>query len=139
MTIDDRPCSATGQAPTDAQTPCAPCARRLQQLSGGGCSNVGAPPALPPATSVRQHLTVTHFLVDGPGPGRVQIWGGLRVRMGIHAGLGHGEAVHNRTAGRMQYTGAVMAAAKDVADGAHGGMVLMTGAAKARVGGVGGL
>ncbi|MEW5301527.1 MAG: hypothetical protein WDW36_004384 [Sanguina aurantia] len=58
---------------------------------------------------------------------KVLIFRGLRVRMGLHAGMhNENEVTYNRTDARTQYGGDTITVAKAVADAAHGGMVLLS-------------
>ncbi len=59
---------------------------------------------------------------------------GLRVRVGVHAGVPDArDVVLNATTGRTQYTGQPLSTAKAVADCGHGGMVLLSSATFAAV------
>lgn len=52
---------------------------------------------------------------------------GLRVRCGLHSGISEaGDAVTNKTSGRVQYGGVPLATAKAVGDCGRGGMVLLS-------------
>ncbi|EFJ41699.1 hypothetical protein VOLCADRAFT_98288 [Volvox carteri f. nagariensis] len=66
------------------------------------------------------------FRACQPGaPGAVLVAGGLSVRMGVHSGVASTQVSYNRVAGRTQYSGAALEAAKAVCDAAQGGMVLL--------------
>ncbi|GFH27509.1 guanylate cyclase domain-containing protein, partial [Haematococcus lacustris] len=87
-----------------------------------GCSSLVAGPV-----AMHEHLKRLVPVAAGPGPGRVLIFQGLRVRMGMASGTSSAEEVtFNASLGRVKYGGALMAAAKAIQDTAQGGMVLAT-------------
>ncbi|KAJ9524357.1 hypothetical protein QJQ45_008547 [Haematococcus lacustris] len=87
-----------------------------------GCSSLAAGPV-----TMHEHLKRLVPVAAGPGPGRVLIYQGLRVRMGMASGTSSAEEVtFNASLGRVKYGGALMAAAKAIQDAAQGGMVLAT-------------
>lgn len=88
------------------------------------------------AQTVGQHLAMSVIPADGPGPGRVLLFRGLRVRMGLHTSMqdASSQVVYNRSAGRTQYCGALASVTKAVQDAAQGGMVLLSEATKQHVG-----
>ncbi|KAG2484649.1 hypothetical protein HYH03_016602 [Edaphochlamys debaryana] len=62
---------------------------------------------------------------------RLLIFRGLRVRVGIHAGVASdAEMQYNAASARITYSGACVATCKAVADMAHGGQIFLSGAAK---------
>ncbi|GFH10095.1 guanylyl and adenylyl cyclase family member, partial [Haematococcus lacustris] len=76
---------------------------------------------------MHEHLKRLVPVAAGPGPSRVLIFQGLRVRMGMASGTSSAEEVtFNASLGRVKYGGALMAAAKAIQDTAQGGMVLAT-------------
>ncbi|KAL6764315.1 hypothetical protein V8C86DRAFT_2479502 [Haematococcus lacustris] len=86
-----------------------------------GCSSLAAGPM-----TMHEHLKRLVPVAAGPGPGRVLIFQGLRVRMGMASGTSSAEVTFNASLGRVKYGGALMAAAKTIQDAAQGGMVLAT-------------
>jgi hypothetical protein len=62
---------------------------------------------------------------QGPRP-PVLVFAGLRVRVGLSSGVTPADVSFNAVAGRRQFGGAALAAAKIVCDAAQGGMVLMS-------------
>ncbi|GFH17596.1 guanylate cyclase domain-containing protein, partial [Haematococcus lacustris] len=77
--------------------------------------------------AMHEHLQRLVPVAAGPGPGRVLIFQGLRVRMGMASGTSSADEVtFNASLGRVKYGGALMAAAKAIQDAAQGGMVLAT-------------
>ncbi|KAL6764304.1 nucleotide cyclase [Haematococcus lacustris] len=87
-----------------------------------GCSSSAAQPV-----AMYEHLKRLVPVAAGPGPGRVLISQGLRVRMGMASGTSSAEEVtFSASMGRVKYGGALMAAAKAIQDAAQGGMVLAT-------------
>ncbi|GFH22495.1 guanylate cyclase domain-containing protein [Haematococcus lacustris] len=87
-----------------------------------GCSSLAAG-----LMTMHEHLKRLVPVAAGPGPGRVLIFQGLRVRMGMASGTsGAEEVTFNASLGRVKYGGALMAAAKAIQDAAQGGMVLTT-------------
>ncbi|KAJ9524753.1 hypothetical protein QJQ45_024359 [Haematococcus lacustris] len=87
-----------------------------------GCFSSSARPV-----AMHEHLKRLVPVAAGPGPGRVLIFQGLRVRMGMASGTWSAEEVtFNASLGRVKYGGALMAAAKTIQDAAQGGMVLAT-------------
>ncbi|GFH27079.1 guanylate cyclase domain-containing protein [Haematococcus lacustris] len=76
---------------------------------------------------MHEHLQRLVPVAAGPGPSRVLIFQGLRVRMGMASGTSSAQEVtFNASLGRVKYGGALMAAAKAIQDVAQGGMVLAT-------------
>ncbi|KAL6764314.1 nucleotide cyclase [Haematococcus lacustris] len=87
-----------------------------------GCFSSSARPV-----AMHEHLKRLVPVATGPGPGRVLIYQGLRVRMGMASGTSSAEEVtFNASLGRVKYGGVLMAAAKAIQDAAQGGMVLAT-------------
>jgi len=77
--------------------------------------------------TVGQQYLATMPRTHTPGPCRLLVLRGLRVRMGAASGLERQEDVQMKGAqGRAQYSGPAMAAAKAVVDAAQGGMVLIS-------------
>eukprot|EP00798_Chlamydomonas_sp_ICE-L_P021495 gene21495-28475_t len=76
-------------------------------------------------------LTSTAELAQDPSMSKpeasILMWRGLRVRMGMHTGVGDSKDIeYNRITGRTEYSGESMAITKSVADAATGGMVTCT-------------
>ncbi|KAG2501549.1 hypothetical protein HYH03_000056 [Edaphochlamys debaryana] len=67
-------------------------------------------------------------------PNNVLIFRGLRVRMGMHAGISNeADVAYNKAAARMQYSGEILQYAKSVGDAAAGGMILLSEATYRRL------
>ncbi|GFR40812.1 hypothetical protein Agub_g1432, partial [Astrephomene gubernaculifera] len=109
----------------------------LTSSGGGGGYYTAASAAAAVAGAVRTLTLGAYFqqlyrpcaVGEEPPPGSVLVFGGLQVRMGIHAGVAAGQVSYNKVAGRTQYSGAVLEGAKAVGDAAQGGMVLLSEAA----------
>lgn len=74
---------------------------------------------------IAEQLVRAAPLAPGPGPNRVLIFRGLRVRMGMASGTDSpADVQYNQAQGRAKYGGRLAVAAKAVQDCAQGGMVL---------------
>ncbi|GIL91185.1 hypothetical protein Vretifemale_18885, partial [Volvox reticuliferus] len=58
--------------------------------------------------------------------GRILLFRGLRVRMGMHCGISSQEVQYNRASGRMMYPGYTLQLTKAVSDAGRGGQILMS-------------
>lgn len=64
-----------------------PCREGLEaRLLGGSESDTSTPAPSIILNTVGRHLEKSSVVVDGPGPGRLLLFRGLRVRMGMHTG-----------------------------------------------------
>ncbi|GLC57573.1 hypothetical protein PLESTB_001241900 [Pleodorina starrii] len=67
-------------------------------------------------------------VLEGHAPGAVTVYRGLRIRVGLHAGVHPGELARNRASSRITFSGLAVRMAKAVSDAAKytGGMVVLS-------------
>ncbi|KAG2431588.1 hypothetical protein HYH02_013281 [Chlamydomonas schloesseri] len=135
-------------------TPLGPAAAPLAPSCLGSITPPPPPlPAVPERASSVKHLSITErgpsallmaarrgamaaenvstrkalFLPAGAAEAAVCVFRGLRVRVGIAAGVAAEDVKANATSRKLEYGGKSLKAAKAVCDAAQGGMVLLTG------------
>ncbi|KAG2431384.1 hypothetical protein HYH02_013371 [Chlamydomonas schloesseri] len=122
--VDDESTLGTPGASSTIATVAA--AAMLGDAAGGGGGGSSTEAALPLHAVQAAQWTVAAAGV----PGASLVFKGLRVRMGLHAGVSSAsEMSYNRAAARVMYCGPVLRAAKAVSDCAHGGQVVLSASA----------
>jgi class 3 adenylate cyclase len=96
--------------------------------SGGNLIDVPTPVTTREYLTSLVSTTAPEDLSSPPAPSAL-LFRGLRVRIGLHAGLTDpASIIRNPNNGHLQYGGTALATTMSVCGAGHGGMVLMSGA-----------
>ncbi|GLI64166.1 hypothetical protein VaNZ11_007352 [Volvox africanus] len=65
-------------------------------------------------------------ILEGPSPETITVFRGLRIRIGLHAGVRPSELTRTRASSRISFCGMAIRMAKAVSDAANGGMIVLS-------------